>query len=234
MSMPVEQPGSRGRNHFLAAIHVARLRHNVLITGAASPPVHTAQDLAIRHLEELQKIQSALDIDVEVPFASCSMSNEFQLWTTLSCLTTRLIINETFPESQYHDLVHSTAQNAIFIITSMGMDTGEKPEDQPLLPLLLSTESIAATSVLASNIIQEPNATTDVELLKSFHQFLKKSNMICPHITIATRLEALVSAILEFVAVVRLLPDSCPRTDLTPGPRDTSVDFTFLDMDQLL
>ena len=137
MSMPVEQPGSRGRNHFLAAIHVARLRHNVLITGAASPPVHTAQDLAIRHLEELQKIQSALDIDVEVPFASCSMSNEFQLWTTLSCLTTRLIINETFPESQYHDLVHSTAQNAIFIITSMGMDTGEKPEDQPLLPLYL-------------------------------------------------------------------------------------------------
>ena len=76
--------------------------------------------------------------------------------------------------------------------------------------------------------------------------------MICPHITIATRLEALVSAILEFVAVVRLLPDSCPRTDLIPGmsvsfpalagsnvrcklgPRDTSVDFTFLDMDQLL
>lgn len=77
--------------------------------------------------------------------------------------------------------------------------------------------------------------------------------MICPHITLATRLEALVRAIIEFVAVVRLLPDSCPSTDLTPGmlvrpfpalagsnircklgPSDTSVDFTFLDIDRLL
>lgn len=137
MSMPLEQPGSRGRNHFLAAIHVARLRHNVLVTGAASSLVHTAQDLAMRHLEELQTIQSALDIDLAGPFASCSMSNDFQLWTALSCLTTRLIINETFPGSQYHDSVHSTAQNAILIMTSMGMNTGEKPEDQPLLPLYL-------------------------------------------------------------------------------------------------
>lgn len=41
--------------------------------------------------------------------------------------------------------------------------------------------------------------------------------MICPQINIATRLEALVSAILDFVAVIRLLPDSCPSTNLIPG-----------------
>lgn len=77
--------------------------------------------------------------------------------------------------------------------------------------------------------------------------------MICPHITLATRLEVLVDSIIEFATVVRLLPDSCPSTDLTPGvleypfaalagsnircklgPSDTSVDFTFLDIDRLL
>lgn len=137
MPLPLEQPGNRGRTHFLAAIRVARLRHNVLVTGTTFPPMHTGQGLAIRHLEELQNLQSTLDIDVAGPFAPCPITNDFQLWTTLSCLTTRLMINETFPGSQYRDSVLSTAQNAILILISIGIDTGENLENQPLLPLYL-------------------------------------------------------------------------------------------------
>lgn len=118
---------------------------------------------------------------------------------------------------------------------------------------LFSTEGLVAISALASKIIQDPHATSDVELLKSFHQFLRKFNMICRHITLATRLEALVSAIIEFVAIVRVFPNSYPSSDLTSGMLicpftaiagsnircelgldDTSVDFSFLDIDRLL
>lgn len=71
--------------------------------------------------------------------------------------------------------------------------------------------------MLALNIIEQPNATSDVELLKCFDQFLNKYNKICPHITLATKLGSLVSAVIEFVAEVRPGLDSCPSTDTMPG-----------------
>lgn len=137
MHLPLEQPGNCGRSHFLAAIHVARLRRSVLDTGTSFSPVHTAQGLAVHHLEELQKLESTLGIDVAAPLASRSITNDFHLWTTLSFLTTRLIINEAFPGSQCRDLILSTAQNAILILLSIGIDTGENKDHQPLLPLYL-------------------------------------------------------------------------------------------------
>ncbi|KAJ5184836.1 C6 zinc finger domain protein [Penicillium cf. griseofulvum] len=133
--LPLEEPGNRGSIHFLAAIHVARLRHNVLVTSTTSPPVHTAQGVAIHQLEELQSLQSALGIDAASPFAPHSTTNDFQLWTTLSCLITRLVINKAFPGSQSCDSVLSTARNAISILISIGMDNGENLDTQPLLPL---------------------------------------------------------------------------------------------------
>ena len=137
MPMPLEQPASRGRSHFLAAIHVARLRRNVLDTGTTFSPVHTAQGLAVHHLEELQKLESTLGIDATAPLASGSITNDFHLWITLSCLNARLMINEAFPGSQCRDLILSTAQNAILILLSIGIDTGENKTHQPLLPLYL-------------------------------------------------------------------------------------------------
>lgn len=234
MPLPLEEPGNRGSAHFLAAIHVARLRHNVLVTGTAFTSNHTVQGLAIHHLEELQNLQSNLGIDASSPFTPPCIMNDFQLWTTLNCLITRLMINKTFAGSQSCDSVLLTAQRAVSILISIGMDPSENSDTQPLLPLLFSTEGLVAISALASKIIQDPHATSDVELLKSFHQFLRKFNMICRHITLATRLEALVSAIIEFVAIVRVFPNSYPSSDLTSGLDDTSVDFSFLDIDRLL
>ncbi|KAJ5746806.1 C6 zinc finger domain protein [Penicillium odoratum] len=183
--LPVEQPESPAKSHFIANIRLAQIRENMRVTlfgSSTNGPLGTAtQTLAFGYLDELQQIQASLGVDVS-------------------------LANLAFHELVTSDLNSAEsladAQNAVRILITMGSKTIDEVKSHAILPRLFVTDSLVALSALASGVIRDPSRLEDAELLRSIYHLLQRMNKVCAESTFSSALEAILGAVLDFVTAV--------------------------------